>query len=868
MKHTPACLRGLLAALLCTSGLGASQAFAQATTPSPETSTATEEVIVLNPFTVSDDKALGYQVTNSISATRFARPIVDTPLTISVVTDGFLQDTGAKARFDEVYSYVPGMYADARADTATRSPWGGTATGSIRGFPVNAILRNGFARESNFSLRNVARVEVLKGPVSVLFGSAQPGGTINYLTKKPEFRNYGTFTFDYSDFMSKWDTSSSRSDGVEAGFEYNGHYQDLFAYRLNLYSSDRGGWRDREYFRQIGITPSVLFTPLKNLSVLVEYEHIRTDQNPGAQNPLSNKKWFADYANPPADVLAFHGLNAADYRSRIYANSTVWSDLTIAARGNTGAVAVEQGLIRLSDFGRELLPAGHPAGRPSYNFQGKGYFVDAETDTFFIDATYSPTSWLSLRAAGLSEDLNDGSLTTWRTEPKADLTWDMIAAGGNQRDMKNLRAQLDAVIKAEFWGTKHQVLLGTELLDQRVRTYDYSINYNNPGYTVLDRNGNLLSGSDVFRFFDPILHPVPDASGGATLATIPTRVDLDKHAEYIMWSGEFNLLGRRIMPNIGFRQESQDALTHSSAGIVTRTETSGDSKMYGVAVELTKGFNFFASLNENYMPNTNTRVRGVGVNRDINGVLVPGLQEDTKLNDQTGEGTDIGFKFQSADRVWSGSLTWFTVARTNIEIQDHASTDSDPRNQFGILYPDANGVPQVVNAGFIPARYFTTTGEDQNRGIELELFWSPSNNYQAFFGLAHIYDSGIKNNPALQGVEREILFNRRLAHSPEWQVSFWNKYTFTDGAFKGLSLGAGVRGMTEAVPIANNQRYSADFHKGFVAADLLIGYETKILGRTTDFALNINNAFDKLYSQGNAAYASPRRVQFSARVEF
>src|SRR3546814_10386365 len=39
-------------------------------------------------------------------------------------------------------------------------------------------------------LSNVERVEVLKGPASVLFGQGDPGGLINIVTKKPQ-RDFG-----------------------------------------------------------------------------------------------------------------------------------------------------------------------------------------------------------------------------------------------------------------------------------------------------------------------------------------------------------------------------------------------------------------------------------------------------------------------------------------------------------------------------------------------------------------------------------------------------------------------------------------------------------------------------------------------------
>ena len=39
---------------------------------------------------------------------------------------------------------------------------------------------------SQFQLTNIERIEVLKGPASVLYGSTEPGGGVNFVTARPE----------------------------------------------------------------------------------------------------------------------------------------------------------------------------------------------------------------------------------------------------------------------------------------------------------------------------------------------------------------------------------------------------------------------------------------------------------------------------------------------------------------------------------------------------------------------------------------------------------------------------------------------------------------------------------------------------------
>mgnify|MGYP003546441029 FL=1 len=122
----------------------------------------------------------GYSVPNSSAATRTDTPIRDVPQSIQVVPQEVLQDQQI-TRLDEAVRNVSGV------------TFGGTDLGrnlqfNIRGFDEAPILRNGFRQFSAdvvTETANLERVEVLKGPASVLYGEIEPGGLINLVTKKP-----------------------------------------------------------------------------------------------------------------------------------------------------------------------------------------------------------------------------------------------------------------------------------------------------------------------------------------------------------------------------------------------------------------------------------------------------------------------------------------------------------------------------------------------------------------------------------------------------------------------------------------------------------------------------------------------------------
>jgi len=80
----------LLAAL--SGGLAATSVSAQ--TPPPKPAAGAAETVVLSPFTVKDQRDQGYRQTNAITGSRIGSSILDTPLSISVVTRELIDDLG------------------------------------------------------------------------------------------------------------------------------------------------------------------------------------------------------------------------------------------------------------------------------------------------------------------------------------------------------------------------------------------------------------------------------------------------------------------------------------------------------------------------------------------------------------------------------------------------------------------------------------------------------------------------------------------------------------------------------------------------------------------------------------------------------
>ncbi len=146
-----------------------------------------------DPNTSGDDDAIqigvvgeqegDYYAPRASVGTRTDTPLLDVPQSVQVITQDLLQDQGV-IRLNDALRNVSGAIA------GEDDPRGQRYT--LRGFDSASVVRNG-VRLSNGGnnnigfqeLANVARVEVLKGPASILVGAAEPGGVINLVTEEP-----------------------------------------------------------------------------------------------------------------------------------------------------------------------------------------------------------------------------------------------------------------------------------------------------------------------------------------------------------------------------------------------------------------------------------------------------------------------------------------------------------------------------------------------------------------------------------------------------------------------------------------------------------------------------------------------------------
>jgi iron complex outermembrane receptor protein len=122
-----------------------------------------------------------YYIPDASTATRTDTPILEIPQAVQVIPQEVIEDQQAIG-VEEVLENAAGVSFLGNND-------GFGLNFSIRGFDNAPILRDGFRLFGGEGIEpetaNLERVEVLRGPASVLFGQSEPGGVINVVTKQP-----------------------------------------------------------------------------------------------------------------------------------------------------------------------------------------------------------------------------------------------------------------------------------------------------------------------------------------------------------------------------------------------------------------------------------------------------------------------------------------------------------------------------------------------------------------------------------------------------------------------------------------------------------------------------------------------------------
>lgn len=219
----------------------------------------------------------GYVATRSATATKTDTPILEVPQTINVVTAHQVEVQGAR-NLTQALRYTPGVNTGGFTD---RNSIADEITS--RGFAPTPLYLDGAYIPYAGSLGGapqidpytLERIEVLKGPSSVLYGQNQPGGLINMVSKRPTSEQQNQVKLgvgSYNRVNGAFDTSGPIDD------------QKQFSYRLVGVANKGNEQVDHNNSERMLLAPSVTWAPTEDTALTLLAQIQRDDGLPDYQS--------------------------------------------------------------------------------------------------------------------------------------------------------------------------------------------------------------------------------------------------------------------------------------------------------------------------------------------------------------------------------------------------------------------------------------------------------------------------------------------------------------------------------------------------------------------------------------------------------
>ena len=444
------------------------------------------------------------------SSPKFTAPLIDTPRSVSVISQAVLQQTGALSLQDALRT-VPGITFGAGE--------GGNPNGDrpfIRGFDSQSSLFIDGVRSSGSQTREVfdiEQIEVTKGPSSAYTGRGSVGGSINLVTKAPRSR----------DFISG--SVGLGSDSYRrASADWNQTIGNDSAFRLNVmdHSSDIPG-RNGPDNKRWGIAPSITFGLKSATSATLSYYHLHSNDIPDSGIPYNNP--FA-LSSPNANLNGdgspikvphgtFYGLLDRDFQKQD------------------------------NDVGSIRLQHNFSSG---WTLRNATVYARSTNDYIWTLPDDSQGNFL----------LNGG---VWRR-------------GNNRvSDTTNLTNQTDLTGEFQTGNIKHSIATGMELSREKTHRDSYLLGTINPltGLPLPSENGNIINGSCTFGigapsgyWCAPVNNPNPHDPWARAITPANAPFDINTQTRSA-WAFDTMTLSEHWLLNLGARFDSFRTRSASAA---------------------------------------------------------------------------------------------------------------------------------------------------------------------------------------------------------------------------------------------------------------------------------------------------------------
>lgn len=826
---------------------------AQTAAPARPTGDAGEKLLILDTFQVTTTRDRGYLAGNSVSATRVDTPIKDLPFSISAFTEQFIEDIGAVELVD-VAIFAPGVTSGAKEFTQGNNRY------SIRGFDGDiAPQRNGFVGNRYVDSGNIQRVEVVKGPASLLYGQITPGGAVNYITKRPAPADFTRVKTQVgTDSFWRVDVDANRrllDDRV--GVRFVGAYDQPIAW-----AEPMGG--DARL-----LAGSVEFKVSDRVKVIFDYESYKRDQE-----PLVGMK--PNMAVPIAANATNFGQLAARARAQAYIdvgnlNLGFLNYAPLPAEFNYTSVND----FRRSDFETASLELNARLGDNWIARANVGWndFAISNKLTGLAEFTINPTAAYN----GATGPTRWDYIAELRADPVAVLADPTKTATANLTRRKRLEEsfgenwsyQAELAGRLTLGGVTLKPLLGAFLTEVTTRSFRRESNQTPPATTP-------NAGTTPAQHFQPWKYNDPatwiydtdfDPNQIPNVNSFNRTVGEDTAYYAVLTASLLDdrlilIGGARYNETWSVNTDYRPTLTNppGAASTGNRYEADDTTPQFGAGFKVRPDLLLFASYSESFYIEDRSVTSW---NPNYNPALPSGPANRVTVSEPakpvTGAGYEVGLKTDFLEGRVSSTVSLFHLERENRVLR------------FRQTAPDGT-FPTLTSQGTV----------DESDGVEVEVTWSPVDHFQVFASLT-LMDVGVtsaafpdistySSDPAVQAAyvaayaeAKDLVLGAVPEGSAETLATLWARYDFTEGAFKDWWLAGGFVHTGEKAQRTANPTLFLDQSTIF---DVSVGRDWKAGGVNWSATLAWKNIADEEYFNANQSRGQPGRVILSVSTRF
>jgi iron complex outermembrane recepter protein len=688
---------------------------------------AADTTVKLSEFTVSTDRDLGYYSSDTAAGSVLTgKPVKELALSISLLNRDLLDDLQTT------------NIAEAMQFSASFNPENGLVRGQGAQMNAEGQFTNRVGNSTNGVPDSgaVERIELIKGPPSVLMSSASAGGAVNITPKRPQRRNFSETEFQYGNFQERYRVETNRVVTPKLGLRLGLQYSNASFNGASVQNQSVIPDFDRD--RRLLFFGAVEWRPFRDTIIGVDVEQVRDRSVPSNRTSLrfvtvtrngvaQRLPWYLAYDVPLTWSITGPDIETGkDHRYITARWSQTWTRFF-----KTEANIYNQ-------WYNEKTLLGNQNIEESTTVAGLG----------------------GMRAVRVSS--YDRTQTAQRTTQMA------------------IRGVFDYAIRE----TKHQL----------IAKYNYYTFYtDSENYRAYNAGTNPLTGLVSANEIKGAWRQVEGVSATQLKGydrSWPTNLSYlwryandahdnpRRHQGNIIYTGEFPTPIGTFFPLAGVSYHSQIESFQSKwanvGGVLTnqtrlfsRPHRWGSAPSAGIVYQVTPSIGIYSSYLESFQVPTNTN----------------SFQE--LLPNREGVSFETGVKLDFLDRKVTGTISHFDTTDKNRAVTDSSAFNINTRDING-LGPRDSGF-DANNLAANTARGDTVAvGEYNAKGWDGEVIVSPGHGIQATVSATFVDAKVVDDpNPSLVG-SRQGGFAKRSFGSVL-------SYRFPTGPLKGLSIGGGYR---------------------------------------------------------------------------